>query len=180
VFCPSARFLSLSKRPLTGVSAGALPLTECHLRQDRRVFPALRSDQSDQSAHGICDLSETSQRGLQTSLDSRVFGLWGWQQRVISVLSCMSMILHGLSDFYGNIALAGCVGKPALNRCNRELSAYTEPEIVLWRRPVLTHRGISRGRSTQRILAAPTEQRHVLESDNILAASTVLVLLISG
>jgi len=37
----------------------------------------------------------------------RVFGILcscNSQHRVISVLSCMSMILHGLSDFYGNIA----------------------------------------------------------------------------
>src|SRR5512137_2093037 len=37
----------------------------------------------------------------------RVFGILcscSSQHKVISVLSCMSMILHGLSDFYGNIA----------------------------------------------------------------------------
>src|SRR4030042_1932638 len=37
----------------------------------------------------------------------RIFGIpcsWSSQQSVINVLFCMSMIVHGLSDFYGNIA----------------------------------------------------------------------------
>jgi hypothetical protein len=46
-------------------------------------------------------------RCLPNLLAMRVFGIpcsCSSQQRVISVFFCMSMILHGLSDFYGNIA----------------------------------------------------------------------------